>query len=219
MELTPELQQQLTAPFGIDQVEVKPGATNKDKTKALALAYADPRVYQDRLDEVIGAAHWSVGYRRLSDRAIICRLVICGLSREDIGECADQNDPNFWTVASAQAFKRACSAFGLGRYLYDLPQLWADYDANRRRFVSPRRCVEDMYRQAGLLDARRSNVNPATGEVVPEPAPAPRQAADDPHAELRRRAAEVTGKPLESIRPVNPDVLQRWIDQAQEQTA
>jgi hypothetical protein len=29
----------------------------------------------------------------------------------------------------------------------------------------------------------------------------------------------VTGKPLESIRPVNPDVLQRWIDQAQEQTA
>jgi hypothetical protein len=53
----------------------------------------------------------------------------------------------------------------------------------------------------------------------PEPAPAPRQADADPHAELRRRAAEVTGKPLESIRPVNPDVLRRWIDQAQEQTA
>jgi hypothetical protein len=219
MELTPELQQQLATPFGIDQVEIKPGATNKDKTKALALAYADPRVYQDRLDEVIGAAHWSVSYRRLSDRAIICRLVICGLSREDIGECADQNDPNFWTVASAQAFKRACSAFGLGRYLYDLPQPWSEYDANRRRFVSPRRIVEDMYRQAGLLGSRRPSVNPATGEVVPEPTPPPRQAADDPHAELRRRAAEVTGKPLESIRPVNPDVLQRWIDQAQEQTA
>jgi hypothetical protein len=47
-----------------------------------------------------------------------------------------------------------------------------------------------MYRQAGLLGARRSNVNPATGEVVPEPAP--RQATDDPEraalvAELAKR--------------------------------
>jgi hypothetical protein len=216
MELTPETQQQLATPFGIDQVEVKPGATNKDKTKALALAYADPRVYQDRLDEIIGAAHWSVGYRRLSDRAIICRLVICGLSREDIGECADQNDPNFWTVASAQAFKRACSAFGLGRYLYDLPQLWADYDANRRRFVSPRRCVEDMYRQAGLLgDTRRPSVNPATGEVVPEPTPPPRQADADPErAALVAQLAERKGAKPEAFEKVPTPRLAEMLKEA-----
>jgi hypothetical protein len=216
MELTPELQQQLTIPFGIDQVEVKPGATKKDKTEALALAYADPRVYQDRLDEIIGAAHWSVGYRRLSDRAIICRLVICGLSREDIGECADQNDPNFWTVASAQAFKRACSAFGLGRYLYDLPQPWAEYDASRRRFVSPRRIVEDMYRQAGLLGgSRRPSVNPATGEVVPEPTPPPRQAADDPErAALVAQLAERKSAKPEAFEKVPTPKLRELLEQA-----
>jgi len=46
-------------------------------------------------------------------------------------------DENCFTVASAQAFKRACVAFGLGRYLYDLPKdQWFDYDPKTRQFVS-----------------------------------------------------------------------------------
>ena len=38
----------LTAPFPPHVIELKPGAVTKDKTKALALAYADPRAYEDR---------------------------------------------------------------------------------------------------------------------------------------------------------------------------
>jgi len=40
------------------------------------------------------------------------------------------------TAAEAQAFKRACSMFGLGRYLYGLPALWVDYDAQTRQFTA-----------------------------------------------------------------------------------
>ena len=36
----------LTAPFAPEVIELKPGALTKDKTKALALAYADPRAYE-----------------------------------------------------------------------------------------------------------------------------------------------------------------------------
>lgn len=151
MELTSEQQQQLTAPFPISLIEVKPGATSKDKSRALALAYADARSYQQRLDEIVGALGWSVTYRRISDRALVCRLTVCGVAKEDLGECSDPNDPNFWTIASAQAFKRACAAFGLGRYLYSLPRLWADYDPQRKAFTSPRSVIEQMYRQVGLL--------------------------------------------------------------------
>jgi len=37
------------------------------------------------------------------------------------------------TGGDAQAFKRACVCFGLGRYLYDVPQVWVDLDEFKRR--------------------------------------------------------------------------------------
>jgi len=45
-------------------------------------------------------------------------------------------EENAATSAEAQAFKRACSAFGLGRYIYSVPQVWAEYDPQRRQFTS-----------------------------------------------------------------------------------
>ena len=124
----------LRAPFRPADVEFRPGATTKDKTKAIGLAYVDKRVYEDRLDNLIGTENWSVEYRQLGDKGIICRLCINGVVREDVGEFA-QDDVAAFPTAVAQAFKRACSSFGLGRYLYSLPQIWAEYDADRRNFT------------------------------------------------------------------------------------
>ncbi len=150
--LLAEVYADLCAPFPAELVELKPGATTQDKTRALALAYIDARAYQDRLDEVIGPDSWQVAYRQLGDNALVCRLQVLGIVREEIGECNDPKDPNRWTVASAQAFKRACSAFGLGRYLYSLGrQVWAEYDADRKRFKDERGTIARIYRDAGLL--------------------------------------------------------------------
>jgi hypothetical protein len=124
----------LRAPFRSADIDFRPGATTKDKTKAIGLAYVDKRIYEDRLDEFIGPENWSVEYRQIGDKGVICRLTIYGVVREDVGEFA-QDDVATFPTAVAQAFKRACSAFGLGRYLYSLPQVWAEYDADRRRFT------------------------------------------------------------------------------------
>ena len=121
----------LTRPFPVHLVELKPGSLNQEKTRALALAYVDMRAYQARLDEVVGPDGWSVGYRTLGDRAVICRLTILGVSREDVGE-ADPEDTNAWTSAVAQSFKRACASFGLGRYLYSLPACGRSMTRRRR---------------------------------------------------------------------------------------
>src|SRR5690242_5855843 len=102
----------LAAPFPRDVVEIKPGAVAEEKKRALALAYVDARHYQARLDSVVGPAGWNVEYRPLSDRAVLCRLTVLGIVREDVGEEAT-NDPNQATSAAMQAFKRACAAFGL----------------------------------------------------------------------------------------------------------
>ena len=139
----------LTAPFALDQIAIKPGAVTKDKTKALALPYVDLRTYQDRLDAVVGLDGWSVEYRPTAN-GLICRLTILGVTKEDIGEPSSDGD-NPATEALAQAFKRACTAFGLGRFLYHLPTVWADYDETRKSFKDAERAIYDIYKRAGLI--------------------------------------------------------------------
>ena len=136
----------LGQPFDPEVVEFKAGATTQDKSRALALAYVDTRVYQVRLDAV--APDWRNEYTReyAGDRVIVtCALTVAGVTRQAIGESLQASarhdgstviEENAATSAEAQAFKRACSAFGLGRYLYSVPQVWAEYDGARRQFSS-----------------------------------------------------------------------------------
>lgn len=139
----------LCKPFPLWAIEVKPSATTKDKARALAIAYVDPRQYQTRLDRLAGPEGWAVAYRPVGERAIVCALTILGVTREDVGEC-DAGDPNQMTSAAMQAFKRACAAFGMGRYLYSLPAIWGPYDSEKRQFENPAELARQIYDQAGL---------------------------------------------------------------------
>lgn len=144
----------LVLPFNPDMIELRPGPTNRDKTKAQALAYADPRVYMDRIDKVVGPWGWECRYSVLQNTgdqvAVQCQLTIDGITKSDVGH-APMKDANSWTVASAQAFKRACTAFGLGRYLYSFKLPWLDYDESRKRFSGDvNQAIANMYAQAGL---------------------------------------------------------------------
>jgi hypothetical protein len=149
----------LCAPFPQEFVELKPGAVSEEKKRALALAYVDARHYQARLDAVVGPNGWQVCYRPWGERAVICALTVLGVTREDVGE-AERGDPNQATSAAMQAFKRACAAFGLGRYLYtDLPQLWVEATPRGRSWVisDSMAAVEQMYREAGIEMTRRGH--------------------------------------------------------------
>jgi hypothetical protein len=77
---------------------------------------------------------WSVTYQPWGER-IICELTIHGLTRSSSGEASGSPKSVAGTAAEAQAFKRACSKFRLGRYLYDLPSPWVAYDAERKRLL------------------------------------------------------------------------------------
>jgi hypothetical protein len=124
----------LRKPFHPSQVTWKPGAVKGDR--ALALAYADLRAYMNRLDEVCGS-EWSVAYEPWGEDRIICRLTILGVTRSSTGETTNESERSEigGTVAEAQAFKRASAMFGLGRYLYNLPTGWADYDPAKKQFT------------------------------------------------------------------------------------
>lgn len=124
-----EILKELSKPFSTKAVQWRPGATNKDKTRAQALAYVDVRHYMDRLDAV--APDWRSEVQPLGNGQVLVRLTVGGVTRTDVGE-ADPQDANTLTSAFAQAFKRACAQFGLGRYLYHIPKMWCDYDSARK---------------------------------------------------------------------------------------
>lgn len=157
---------ELAKPFDPAVVEFKPGAVAKSSNRALALAYVDARAYETRLDEADPA--WSNAYLREypEGRVVVtCTLTVGGVTRQAIGECliatANGAEENAATSAEAQAFKRACAKFSLGRYLYAVPQVWADYDPTRRAFTP------------AALDALREMLR--TGKLPPNGAPADAQ--------------------------------------------
>jgi hypothetical protein len=90
----------------------------------------DARTVLDRLDEAVGPTGWSDKYEVLfnsfDDKGrtveVKCTLTVLGVSKEDVGE------GDSLKAAFSDALKRAAVKFGVGRYLYRLPKVWADLD-------------------------------------------------------------------------------------------
>ena len=120
---------ELATPFELDALFWRAGALSRDKKRAQALPYAEPRIYEDRLNELAPGA-WGVTFKPWGENRIICELTIYDVTRSSTGEENDGFAPG--TAAEAQAFKRACVKFGLGRYIYDIPIEWVSFNAERR---------------------------------------------------------------------------------------
>lgn len=158
-----DIQKLLQSPFPIDDISWLPGATTKEKDKCLALAYADLRAYQNRLDDVFGM-DWAVSYTPWGDR-IICHVTINGITRSSTGEPDAQSNKSEigGTASEAQAFKRACAMFGLGRYLYNLPQEWVPFDG-RAITKDGKKQLDNMYSR--FLKSTPLMVDVSTGEFL-----------------------------------------------------
>ena len=144
---------ELEIPFPPDQVRWRVTNTHTDKKRGQVVPYADPRAYTDRLNALFTPRGWTREYKVetmgnitrmkkgesiVSGKVLVtCTVTIIGLlSHSGTGEeWAD--DDNGVTSADAQAFKRARSCFGLGRYFYDFPAIWVDLDHNRQPVRAP----------------------------------------------------------------------------------
>ena len=127
----------LTAPFHMGEVKFKPQSVKGNR--ALALAYIDCRVIQDRLDAVLGLENWQDEYEILADGSVMCRLKLRmhgeWVVKTDVGSPSEQPDGgDRLKAAFSDALKRAAVKFGIGRYLYRLPAVWCDYDPQKKQF-------------------------------------------------------------------------------------
>lgn len=190
MAVSNDILTKLAAPFHPSRIVWKPQAMTKDKSKAMAVPYADPRAYMNRLDEVCGM-DWAVSYTPWGDR-IICHLTINGTTRSSTGEADSDSERSeiAGTAAESQAFKRACAMFGLGRYLYSLPTAWVEYDAVNRFFSE-----KAKVRLNGLIAQHYQRY--LDGQPMPEEdAPADMEAGDGAQSPTVTQATDDALSPL-----------------------
>lgn len=139
-----DLFRQLAEPFDVSEIKWRVTHTNRDGTRGAVIAFADPRAYTDRLNQLFTPSGWTRNYdvttvsavsRVKRDKIIQTGkvLVTCTLTIARLGchsgsgeEWADEDTA--MTAAEAQAFKRAAMCFGLGRYLYKLVETWVPLD-------------------------------------------------------------------------------------------
>ena len=143
----------LAEPFDPSEIKWRVTHTTQDGRRGAVIAYADPRAYTDRLNQILTPTGWTRTYdvttvsalsRMKRDKLIQTGkvLVTCTLTIHGIGchtgsgeEWADE--ANAMTAAEAQAFKRACTCFGLGRYLYNFGEMWVHLNEQRQPFEYP----------------------------------------------------------------------------------
>lgn len=130
----------LSAPFEPREIKFKPQMVKNNK--ALAIAYVDVRLIEDRLDDVLGVENWQDDYDILPDGSVTCRLrVNLGgqwITKMDVGSPSEQPDGgDRLKAAFSDALKRTAVKFGIGRYLYRLPAQWVDYDPTKKQIVRP----------------------------------------------------------------------------------
>jgi hypothetical protein len=167
----------LEVPFDPSVVEWRVTNTAKDKARGQIIPYADQRAYTDRLNALFTPAGWtrkysvhtSPNFQRGKDQKTVAKVfVTCDLTIFGIGSHSATgeewtDDENAGTSAEAQAFKRTCTCFGLGRYLYHFTGTWVDLDQRKRPKVQPKLfgwATPKGWRD-GLRPPREAEIEPA----------------------------------------------------------
>jgi hypothetical protein len=114
----------------------------------------------------------------------VTQVVVCDPRRNAL-----QKEGNKGDKIEAQAFKRAASCFGLGRYLYNLPETWVDLDGQGKPTRLP-----------ALPNWALPQANSATGKTNPACGPRPPEVQRGP---IDQR---ITGK-IEGFRRILGDPL------------
>jgi hypothetical protein len=168
----------LEEPFDPQEIKWRVTNTTKDRSRGQVVAYADQRAYTDRLNAVFTVRGWTRKYaveminnveRKTSHESesqmvgkvvVTCEVSIYGLgTHSGIGEEWADNE-NAGTAAEAQAFKRACACFGLGRYLYDLEGGWVDLDDKKQPKSTPKLPAWALPKRRATNGAVQKSANP-----------------------------------------------------------
>lgn len=197
--------------------------------KCLALIYADVRAYYDRLDEIF-PNRWNdqVSFQVVGSK-LLCVVSLTGrdvqgndwLRHDGVGEDwltgKPKEDENVATSAFAQAFKRACVKFGIGRYLYDFPKVWVPYDGKRIPDAEIEKLnsrYEAWVKRMESASAPKKTVEPGHQPSAPTKAIAAAVQGSTDHGAMVLHFGEHKGETLQEIYEADPTYVQTLIGTA-----
>lgn len=208
----------LAEPFPASDIEWRIGQSGNSARGiwAKCMAYISARAVQSRLDDVCGPENWSVEYRPIAgtrdkEPSFIARIGIKfggeWVFKED-GSGPSEFEPLKGGISGA--LKRAASAWGVGRYLYELEAGFAEIAYEDRNGFEWAKTKEGkvFYWAPPKLP---SWALPATGQKsapAPAPAVAPRPAPRSPVAPVERaRPAEVEPAPKKTRAALGGEII------------
>lgn len=112
------------------EVELRVGSMGKDNKSCSLLVYKDARVDMRILDEVFGRFGWERTHQ-IIDGQLFCTVRVldpatgCWVSKQDVGT---ESRTEAEKGRASDAFKRACFNIGIGRELYDAPDIRVSLD-------------------------------------------------------------------------------------------
>ena len=145
-----EVQKQLAAHFPLDELVWRvqqAGKTGDGKIYAKVIPYVDARAIQERLDTLFTIGGWRDSYEQCKG-GTICHLSL-KLSGEWITKMdgSPETDIESFKGGCSKALVRAAVKFGIGRYLYDASDVWADVTIQK-----PNEDVKHLWNYAKLKD-------------------------------------------------------------------
>lgn len=134
-----ELRAALSAPFACADIEWRVSATTQDKSRGLVVPYVTNRAIQNRLDDTVGIDGWHNDFVPWKgESAQLCGISIyfselnAWLTKWD---GADDSDIESVKGGLSDSMKRAAVEWGIGRYLYGMPQVWVDVEQRGKTYV------------------------------------------------------------------------------------
>lgn len=146
MYISPDQLRRLADFFPEDDLEWRIGSTTRDNKKGMALVYVTNRAIMARLDDVCGPGNWQNQYMSGPGGGVLCGLsILVDRGDPDRGgewvtkwDGAENTDYEGVKGGLSGSMKRAAVQWGIGRYLYEMPQQWVELDDRKRMKRSPR---------------------------------------------------------------------------------
>ena len=175
--MTNDQQKQLLAPFEASEILWR--LSHSNETGGFAVPYIDSRSIQKRLDQVLGRENWQNDFITIPSTnpketaAHICRIgLYYEVRKEWIFKSDGAGSTEFEPVKGglSDAFKRAASMWGIGRYLYGFDGVWVDIETNNKKKSIPKKEIPKLNKAYAEMLAKafpmltKTQGNPNSGQ-------------------------------------------------------
>ena len=134
---------QLSAYFAASDMGWKPVGLSPDRKQARVVPYISNRAIMDRLDEACGPENWRNEFSEGPAGGVMCGLSIRvtrdGAPAEWVTKWDGAENTDIQPVKGGltAAMRRAAVQWGIGRYLYRMPVIWAPVNSEGKLTSRP----------------------------------------------------------------------------------